>query len=98
GRPRSQPVHDHPRPVGQSFQRPCKRFCHKVARRCYDNPRAGGVRHLGNGPTDSMSFANPYLDNDFLTAGVITRRCVAWVFDVFLIAMLVWALWWILVM
>ena len=44
-----------------------------------------------------MSFANPYLDNDFLTAGVITRRCVAWVFDVFLIAVLVCVLWWILV-
>jgi uncharacterized RDD family membrane protein YckC len=45
-----------------------------------------------------MSFANPYQDDDYLTAGVMSRRCVAWVFDVFLIAVLVWALWWILVM
>jgi uncharacterized RDD family membrane protein YckC len=44
-----------------------------------------------------MSFANPYLDDDFLTAGVMSRRCVAWAFDVFLIAVLVCVLWWILV-
>jgi uncharacterized RDD family membrane protein YckC len=44
-----------------------------------------------------MSIANPYLDDDFLTAGVMSRRCVAWVFDVFLIAVLVCVLWWILV-
>ncbi len=45
-----------------------------------------------------MSFGSPYLDDDFLTDGVMSRRCVAWVFDVVLIAMLVWVLWWILVM
>jgi len=45
-----------------------------------------------------MSFANPYPDDDFLTGGVMARRCVAWVFDVFLIALLLWVLWWILVM
>ena len=45
-----------------------------------------------------MSFGSPYLDDDFLTGGVMSRRCVAWVIDVFLIAMLVWVLWWILVM
>ena len=45
-----------------------------------------------------MSFANPYLDDDFFTGGVMSRRCVAWVFDLFLIAVLVWVLWWILVM
>jgi uncharacterized RDD family membrane protein YckC len=45
-----------------------------------------------------MSFGNPYLDDDFLTGGVMSRRCVAWVFDIFLIAVLVWVLWWILVM
>ncbi len=43
-------------------------------------------------------LGNPYLDDDFLTDGVMSRRCVAWVFDVFLIAILVWVLWWILVM
>jgi uncharacterized RDD family membrane protein YckC len=45
-----------------------------------------------------MSFGNPYLDDDFLTGGVMFRRCVAWVFDAFLIVVLVWVLWWILVM
>jgi uncharacterized RDD family membrane protein YckC len=45
-----------------------------------------------------MSFGNPYLDDGFLTGGVMSRRCVAWVFDVFLIAVLVWVLWWVLVM
>lgn len=45
-----------------------------------------------------MSFGNPYLDDDIMTGGVMSRRCVAWVFDFFLIAVLVWVLWWILVM
>jgi uncharacterized RDD family membrane protein YckC len=45
-----------------------------------------------------MSFGNPHLDDDLLTSGVMSRRCVAWVFDFFLIAVLVWVLWWILVM
>jgi uncharacterized RDD family membrane protein YckC len=45
-----------------------------------------------------MSYGNPYLDDDFLTGGVLSRRCLAWVFDVFLIAVLIWFLWWILVM
>jgi uncharacterized RDD family membrane protein YckC len=45
-----------------------------------------------------MSFGNPYPDDDFLTGGVMSRRCVAWIFDVFLIAVLMWFLWWILAM
>ena len=45
-----------------------------------------------------MSFGNPHFDGDFLTGGVMSRRCIAWFFDVFLIALLVWVLWWILVM
>lgn len=45
-----------------------------------------------------MSFGTPYMDDDFLTHGVMSRRCVAWLFDLFLIALLVWFLWWILVM
>lgn len=45
-----------------------------------------------------MSFGNSYSDDGFLTAGVLSRRCVAWAFDLFLIALLVWFLWWILVM
>ncbi|MGD0104677.1 MAG: RDD family protein [Rhodopila sp.] len=43
-----------------------------------------------------MNPANPYLDDDYLTGGVMSRRCVAWVFDVILIALLVWVLWWVL--
>ncbi len=45
-----------------------------------------------------MSFGNPYLNDDFLTAGVMSRRCLAWVVDVLLIALLIWVLWWILLM
>jgi uncharacterized RDD family membrane protein YckC len=45
-----------------------------------------------------MSFGNPYLADDFLTVGVMSRRCVAWLFDVVLIVLLVWVLWWVLVM
>jgi uncharacterized RDD family membrane protein YckC len=45
-----------------------------------------------------MSFGSPYLDDDFLTGGVMSRRCVAWVIDVFVLALLIWVLWWILVM
>jgi len=45
-----------------------------------------------------MSFGSPYLDANFLTEGVMSRRCVAWIFDVFLIAVLVFALWWVLVL
>jgi len=44
------------------------------------------------------NLGDPYLAGDFLTVGVMTRRCVAWVFDIFLIAVLVWVLWWILVL
>jgi uncharacterized RDD family membrane protein YckC len=45
-----------------------------------------------------MSLGNPLMDDNFLTGGVMSRRCVAWVLDIFLIALLVWVLWWILVM
>ena len=45
-----------------------------------------------------MSFGNPYLADEFLTGGVITRRCVAWVIDIVLIALLIWVLWWLLVL
>jgi uncharacterized RDD family membrane protein YckC len=45
-----------------------------------------------------MSFGSPYLDDGILTGGVMSRRCVAWVIDVFLIAVLVWVLWWMMVM
>ena len=45
-----------------------------------------------------MSFGTSYPDAYFLTEGVMSRRCVAWVFDAFLIAVLLFALWWVLVM
>jgi uncharacterized RDD family membrane protein YckC len=45
-----------------------------------------------------MSFGSPYLDDDLLTGGVMSRRVVAWVIDLFLIAMLLWVLWWMMVM
>ncbi len=45
-----------------------------------------------------MSYANPPLDDDFLTGGVLSRRCVAWVADLVLLAVLIWVLWWILAM
>jgi uncharacterized RDD family membrane protein YckC len=45
-----------------------------------------------------MSYGAPYLDDDFLVGGALSRRCVAWVIDVVLIGLLVWVSWWILVM
>jgi uncharacterized RDD family membrane protein YckC len=45
-----------------------------------------------------MSFGSPYPDDDILTRGVMSRRCTAWVVDVFLIVILVWVLWWMMVM
>jgi uncharacterized RDD family membrane protein YckC len=45
-----------------------------------------------------MSFANPYLDDDFLTGGVMSRRLVGWLIDLFVLAVLIWLLWWLLVM
>jgi uncharacterized RDD family membrane protein YckC len=44
-----------------------------------------------------MSFGNPYLADEFLTGGVMSRRCVAWVIDIILIALLLWVLWWLLI-
>jgi uncharacterized RDD family membrane protein YckC len=43
-----------------------------------------------------MSYATPYPDDEFLVEGALTRRCLAWVVDVILIAILVFVLWWIL--
>jgi uncharacterized RDD family membrane protein YckC len=44
-----------------------------------------------------MSFGNPYLTDEFLTGGVLSRRCVAWVIDIVLIVLLVWVLWWLMI-
>ena len=38
------------------------------------------------------------MDDHFLTGGVVSRRCTAWVLDLLLIALLVFALWWVLMM
>jgi uncharacterized RDD family membrane protein YckC len=43
-----------------------------------------------------MSYGTPYLDDDYLVSGAISRRCLGWVIDIILIAVLVWVLWWIL--
>jgi uncharacterized RDD family membrane protein YckC len=45
-----------------------------------------------------MSYGTPYVDDEFLVGGVLTRRCLAWVIDVILIAILVGVLWWVLAM
>jgi uncharacterized RDD family membrane protein YckC len=45
-----------------------------------------------------MSFGSPTVYDDDLTDGVMSRRCVAWVIDVVLIAMLIWVLWWVLLL
>ena len=45
-----------------------------------------------------MSFATPYVDLNFLTNGVLSRRCAGWVIDAILVGLLVWVLWWMLVM
>ena len=40
-----------------------------------------------------MSYSGHFPDDSYLTDGVITRRCVAWVIDLVLIALLVFVLW-----
>jgi uncharacterized RDD family membrane protein YckC len=43
-----------------------------------------------------MSYAQPYVDDDFLVDGTLFRRCLGWLVDVVLIGLLVLMLWWIL--
>jgi uncharacterized RDD family membrane protein YckC len=43
-----------------------------------------------------MSYSANALSADFLTGGVLFRRVIAWLIDLVLIAVLVWALWWVL--
>jgi uncharacterized RDD family membrane protein YckC len=45
-----------------------------------------------------MSYSAEFPDEEFLTRGVLFRRCVAWVVDLVVIGILVWVLWWILLM
>ena len=43
-----------------------------------------------------MSFRPPYPDDDSLTGGVVARRCLGWLIDAVLIALLTLAIWWVL--
>ncbi len=43
-----------------------------------------------------MSDQASYLDEDFFTAGVLSRRCFAWLTDVVVLSILVTALWFLL--
>lgn len=43
-----------------------------------------------------MSFSDGYDYEGFLVDGVLTRRCLGWLVDLFLIGVLVSALWWLL--
>jgi len=43
-----------------------------------------------------MRFGSSDSDDDYLTGGVMSRRCVAWVVDIVLLALLIWVLWWVL--
>lgn len=45
-----------------------------------------------------MSFGNPYLDDDFLTGGVMARRCAGWLIDGAIIVLLFLVLWGALVL
>jgi uncharacterized RDD family membrane protein YckC len=46
-----------------------------------------------------MSDSGGYpLNPDYFVRGVLPRRCVAWVIDGILIAVLVWAVWWVLLL
>ena len=45
-----------------------------------------------------MSYGIPYPGDDFLTGGVVARRCLGWLIDAVLIVLLVWAIWWVLVL
>ena len=83
---------------GNPFSTPRERFCHALARRCYHPTRPSRGQYQRNGPIDAMSYGAPYLDDEFLAGGVLSRRCVAWVIDVILIAILVAILWSILAM
>ncbi len=47
------------------------------------------------GPT---GFGGHYPGDDYLTGGVMWRRCIAWLIDFCLIGLLSWVLWWILLM
>jgi uncharacterized RDD family membrane protein YckC len=43
-----------------------------------------------------MSYWTQFPDDEFLVGGALSRRCLAWVADIILIALLVSVLWWIL--
>jgi uncharacterized RDD family membrane protein YckC len=43
-------------------------------------------------------FSAQQVNPSFLTGGVMSRRCFAWLVDLVLIAILTWALWWMLLL
>ena len=43
-----------------------------------------------------MSDPGGHLNSDFFVRGVLSRRCVAWIVDAILVALLVWLAWWVL--
>lgn len=43
-------------------------------------------------------FSAEQFSPSFLTGGVMSRRCFAWLVDLLLIAMLTWVLWWVLLL
>lgn len=43
-----------------------------------------------------MSDYASYLDEDFFTAGVLSRRCFAWLIDIVVLSVLMFALWFVL--
>ncbi len=43
-----------------------------------------------------MSYGIPYPNDDFLTGGVVARRCLGWLIDAVLIVLLTLAIWWVL--
>lgn len=43
-----------------------------------------------------MSFDDGYLDEDYFTGGVLTRRCLAWVLDIVVLVILITLLWMVL--
>jgi uncharacterized RDD family membrane protein YckC len=45
-----------------------------------------------------MSYGTTYPDESIFLDGVIFRRCVAWLVDAVLIAMVIWLLWWLMVL
>ena len=77
-----------PRPIRQYLEPSRERLCHTVAQWCYYHNRPGGVLPTRSDPTIPMTDGVNYIDDSFLVGGVVTRRCLAWVADIVLIALI----------